>query len=487
MKKNISKNISFSLLHQIVLIFCEFLISRLIIKTFGSNINGLIVSITQFLGYITLLEAGIGPVIKYNLFDKINSKNKKTINEILKASEKIFKNIAKLYLVYILVLIIIYPLIVNNVFDNVFTMLLLVIISISTFFEYYFGITYRFFLQADKKSYVISIIHIITNLINVLIIIILIHFKINILIIKLVSSLAFVLRPILQNMYVKREYNINLKNVRDTYKIKNKWDGFAGHIAFVIHKNIDVVLITIFASLLEVSVYSIYNLVLLGIKKITLSLTSGIDANFGELIVKKDYGTLKKEFSKFEKFYLSSITIIYSCTLVLIIPFVSLYTRGIDDINYIRPLFAIIFVISEYIYALRLPYNYLIKAGGYFKETKIWGWIEALINLTLSIILIFKYGIVGVVIGTLIAMLIRTIECIYFSSKCILKRNLNIPIKRVLISIIEMIIIYILLFNISNLILVNFGEWILYGFIVFVLSILLVLSINFILYRKGEQ
>ena len=62
-------------------------------------------------------------------------------------------------------------------------------------------------------------------------------------------------------------------------------------------------------------------------------------------------------------------------------------------------------------------------AAGHFKETRKGAWLEAFINLTLSIILVFKFGIVGVAIGTLVAMIIRTAEFMYHTSKYILKRS----------------------------------------------------------------
>ena len=56
-------NIITSLLLQVVVLICGFIVPKLIITKFGSNVNGLISSITQFLAYITLLEAGFGPVV----------------------------------------------------------------------------------------------------------------------------------------------------------------------------------------------------------------------------------------------------------------------------------------------------------------------------------------------------------------------------------------------------------------------------------------
>ena len=56
-----------------------------------------------------------------------------------------------------------------------FIMSLILIIAISTFFEYYFGITYRIYLQAEQKTYVISIIQIITYILSVIVIIVLVR------------------------------------------------------------------------------------------------------------------------------------------------------------------------------------------------------------------------------------------------------------------------------------------------------------------------
>ena len=100
--KKATKNIFSSLLLQVVTIICGFIVPKLIIGQYGSNVNGLIVSITQFLAYITLLEAGFGPVVKAILYKPIANKNKKEIENILKASEKFFKRISLIFIIYII-------------------------------------------------------------------------------------------------------------------------------------------------------------------------------------------------------------------------------------------------------------------------------------------------------------------------------------------------------------------------------------------------
>ena len=107
-------NVLSSLVLQIVVLLSGFIVRKIIIQVYGSDINGLISSITQFLGYITLLESGVGPVIKSALYKPIANKNNEEISNILFSSEKFFKKIAKIFIVYLLGLAFIYPVIVAN-------------------------------------------------------------------------------------------------------------------------------------------------------------------------------------------------------------------------------------------------------------------------------------------------------------------------------------------------------------------------------------
>ena len=81
--KNAIINVIASVSLQLITIICGFIIPKLIISNYGSNVNGLIHSITQFLAYITLLESGFGPVVLATLYKPIANKDKGTIEEIL--------------------------------------------------------------------------------------------------------------------------------------------------------------------------------------------------------------------------------------------------------------------------------------------------------------------------------------------------------------------------------------------------------------------
>ena len=481
-------NIISSLLLQVVVIISGFVVPKLIISSYGSDVNGLVSSITQFLAYISLLESGIGPVVKASLYKPISQKDNKTIKNILRASEKFFRLIAMIFIVYLIGLSLLYPLIVQKEFGYVYTLSLVLIISVSTFFEYYFGMTYRLYLQADQKTYITSFIQIFTYILNIIIVVIFVKLDFSIQVIKLLSGIVFILRPLIQNIYIKKKYNLNLKDADEGYKLEKKWDGLAQHIAAVIHNNTDVTILTIFSKLSEVSVYSVYSLVTRGIKSIVSAFSGGIDASFGDMIAKEEKEALNRSFSTYELFYFTITTICYACTLILIVPFITVYTKGINDANYIRPLFGYLMVISEFLWAIRLPYSSITLAAGHFKETRIGAWVEAISNIVISLILVIKFGIIGVAIGTLIAMLIRTIEFIYHTNKYILERNIFINIKKVLSIIFETIIIVLIVKLLPIDIKFNsYINWIIYAIIVFIISSIVTITINLLVYRNDVK
>ena len=477
-------NIVTNLVLQVMVLIYGFLVPKLIISKFGSAVNGLSASITQFLAYITLLEAGFGPVVKSVLYKPIAKHNTDEISSILKASEKFFRIIAYIFLAYIVILAGIYPFLINNEFGNLYTVSLLLIISVSTFVEYYFGMTYTLFLQADQKNYIISIIRTITYIINIGVVLILIRLEVSIHLVKAITGIIFIARPIIQNIYVKRKYKINLKNTEGTYKIKQKWEGLAQHIAYVIHTNTDITLLTIFCSLSEVSVYSVYTMIMNGIKNMIQVFSNGIDSAFGDMIAKKEKDNLSKKFNIYEIIYFTITAIACISTMILIVPFVQVYTRDVTDTDYIRYTFAYLLVIGEFIWLIRQPYNKIIQAAGHFKQTRNGAWVEALSNIGISIILIFKLGIIGVAIGTAVAMTIRTIEFVYHTNKYIIDRKQKHSIGKILLVICETVIVCILFNYIPLLENNSYYNWLINALIVGSTTLIIVVSLNFIFYRK---
>ena len=86
-------NMIFSIVLQIVTIISGFIIPRQILLAFGSEVNGLVNSITQFLNYIRLIEGGLGSVIMTALYQPLNQKKFEQVSSIIVTSNNFYLSI----------------------------------------------------------------------------------------------------------------------------------------------------------------------------------------------------------------------------------------------------------------------------------------------------------------------------------------------------------------------------------------------------------
>lgn len=475
-------NIFYSLLLQVVTVISSFIIPIYIIGTFGSNVNGVIVSITHFLSYITLLESGVGGVVRAALYKPLANKDVSQISRIVKATEKFFRIIAYIFIAYIFIIAFAFPSIVSGEFDGIYLTTLVLIIGTSTFIQYYFGMTYSVLLQADQTRYINSIFQIATLFINTIITVILINYGFSIHIVMLGSAAIFVLRPILLQMYVKRRYNLLSDCKGDSSAIKQRWDGLGHHIAFFLHRNTAVVVLTFFANIRDVSVYSVYYMVVVGIQKFVNTLSSGVEAAFGNMIARGEKSSLDRNFRLYEFISYTATTVFFTSAGLLILDFVKIYTNGITDADYYRPLFAYVLVAAEAIYCIRLPYHAVVLAAGHFRQTKKGAYTEVIINILLSLILVNFLGILGVAIATLIAMLYRTVQYAIYLSNNILERKITVFIKRVFVSIIAVIVTVCISILIPNFEIITYFDWFVYAIIITIISTIVNILLSLLFY-----
>ena len=104
--------------------------------------------------------------------------------------------------------------------------------------------------------------------------------------------------------------------------------------------------------------------------------------------------------------------------------------------------------------------------------------------IIISLILVKRFGIVGVAIGTIIAMVIRTIEFIYHSNRRILKVDSFNSMKKIMLM--SFIILMVsLLSNYFNLFSAdNYLNWIIKAIVVFTLTTIITIILNIIAYNE---
>ena len=165
------------LVFQVINILCGFIIPKMILNYYGSEINGLVNSICQFLGIISFLELGMGVVIESSLYRPLADKDNIMISKVISAADKFFRTLGYILLIYIIVLILFFPLFSNHKFSFNFTAVLILAISIKYFAQYFFGIVNRLLLVADQKAYIQYNVQTISVILNTFFFYILICFQ----------------------------------------------------------------------------------------------------------------------------------------------------------------------------------------------------------------------------------------------------------------------------------------------------------------------
>ena len=198
----------------------------------------------------------------------------------------------------------------------------------------------------------------------------------------------------------------------------------------------DTIVLTVFSTLSNVSIYSVYYLVIAGIKQLFTATTNGVQALIGELYAKDDNNELNRVFAWTEWIIHTATTFIFGCTAVLIVPFVLVYTRGITDADYNQPAFSLLIVFAYAAYCYRLPYHIVIKAGVHYKQTQRCYIIASIVNIVISILTVHWFGLIGVAVGTLVAMAYQTVWMAWYDSKNIIHWPFRYFLKQIGVDII---------------------------------------------------
>lgn len=483
MQKEFRYNTIFSFLLNIVMILSGFILPRLFLTFYGSVTNGLISSMTQFLNIIAFLDMGTTAVVGSTLYRPIVEKKLEQINQIMSAAHRFFKKIAYILIIYVFLLAFFYPTIAKSEFDWTYTTTLIFAIAISSFAQYYSGLVDQIFLSAAQKEYIYSICSIVTIGFNTISSVILINIGASIQIVKIFTSFVFLLRPIFLRYYVNRHYHINRNTIYGDNPIPQRWSGIAQHIAFKILNGTDVVVLTLFCSLESVSIYTVYNLVLNGIRTILLSLTNGIKPKLGYLWVQGQIKDIEKLYRWYEWVFHMALSIVMGCAMVLVIPFVKVYTLGVNDANYIQPVFSVIITMASMLFCTAQFGVIIVQAVNHYKETQMYYIISASLNVVISVLMVIKYGLCGVAIGTLVAMLFQQVWTQAYMAKKIFNSGIFGAIKLLLVDILILLVGCVVMYRV-NMQNVTYTAWLFYGIKCFAVFAFITIFVNIIMYKN---
>lgn len=485
-EKKAIKNVITNIIVQIILAVSGLMIPRLLMYSFGSEVNGMVSSISQFITYAALIEMGIGNASVVALYKPIATQDYSNISSIVTSAKKMYSISGCIYIAIILCIAGCYPLLFKEQFGFGFVFKLVLCIGVVNAIDYFIIGKYKVLLIADQKYYIINITKSVATILLTLGSVIFVFIDKDVIWIKGLAIVTHFGEAVLIYLYIKIKYPLISFKMNVTSKIPQRWNALVHQLCATIVYNTDIVVLTLCLpqnSLYEISVYSVYSMVFSVVSNMTGTLTTGINASFGDMFAKGEKEYIRKAFDVYEFFFFIALFILYSCFLVLIIPFVSCYTKGMNDVNYVRLQVGILFGINGLTAQLKEVSGVIINAAGKYKETQRYAVEEALINIGISLILVRSMGITGVLIGTLISHIWMDIRFMVYMCNNLIQNTGIETVRRVC----RNFLLGLLLVSIEmNCIFVpsKWSLWIIEAIVIAVINSILILLVNFSIERE---
>ncbi len=459
--------------YQLTAMLMGFVTPRLMMLTYGSQVNGLIASVTEFLTYFRLVEAGLASAAVYSLYKPLSDGDDGGVSSIVSAARQ-FYNIAGYLFVGVTVFFsLIYPLFVKiDTMDSLSVTLLIIAMGISGSLEFFTLSRYRVLLTADQRTYMVSLASMSSLLLSTAVIVILSALKVNIIVVRLCASLTIILRSVILSGYVRKQYpTINPFAKPNKGALARRWDAMYQQFTTAFHQGAGIMLTTVITrDTAMVSVYSTYHMVTIGLWGILKMTTTGIYSGFGNLLVSGREKQFQTAYRDFEYLYLAITTILFACAAILIVPFVVLYTDAVTDADYRAPVIGLLIVLEAITDHGKMPMDLMITASGKFRETRhhctaqvataiVLGLLLGLWGLTVSM----THAICGVLCGLILANLLRTGLQLWFVPKHITHLPWQKTFWRIIRMVLEVAIIVLPFMTVLRLNLNGFFKWISYA------------------------
>lgn len=480
--KNVLKNLISEMLPQIIIAFLGIYRSKIFLEYLGTDVVGLYNLFVQILGYLSLVEGGLGTAVIYRLYKPVYEKDYEKLAKIASGIKRIFNIVILCMILLAFVTSFLVPfLIKNNEFSTMYILTNFMIYVISEVILYK-TIFERSLYVATEKNYKLNIIVKTTLIAKTTLEILMAIIAKNITSIFISSVVINSIGTLFIYIIAKKDFKYIKKSKEKDYTVlKDIKDLIAHKVAGMISSNVDTILLSSFMGLDIVVIYSTYLLYMNALTSLICKISNAFLGSIGNKIIEdvKDSYRIFKEYNALMFF----ISIIIGIQFFFSIDsFISIWYNNQVEVNIaVSALFSLLLIYN----IVRMSLVTFTEAAGLFKETKKCPIIEAIVNLTLSLLLIKPLGMVGLLIGTFLSLFISEflIKPHIIFRKIFNKNGFEyykMSYKFIIILILEMIVVYIIKINFINInsIILWFAYSALFGLINIIITVVIYILIK---------
>ncbi len=406
--KNATRNVTVSLIAQVIILGVSFLNRTVFIKLLGVEYLGIDGLFTSILTVFSLAELGIGNAIIFNLYRPISQNDTNKSRQFITLYEKAYNAII---LSIICIGIILMPFLrkitrVDLLEIDINIYVVFVLFLLNTVSSYFLAHR-QAVLTVNQRQSAVSLWQMVIKISALICECGVLYIFKNYYIFLSVKVFANYIQAIIISVHAKKEFPELCKKSyeklsKEEINIVKKNVGalFIRRIGGVVLSSADNIIINGFVSTVMVGVYSNYTMVIMALKQLTVQIFSAMTATVGNFVASKTKDDVEKLF----RVYTFAVFIVYGITSICFYVLVNRFILLLWGKTYILSKAVVFTVTLDYfMYGFQSAINTFRDTTGNFVQGKYRAVFSAIVNAVLSVILVKPLGIGGVILATVIS------------------------------------------------------------------------------------
>ena len=406
--KNATRNIVFGSFMKAYQMIIPFLMRTAMIYFMGVQylgLNSLFVSILQVLN---LAELGVGSAMVYSMYKPIAEDDNKTICALMNLYKLYYRIIGAIVAIVGLLLLPFIPKLIHGSVPEDINIYILYLLNLgATVLSYWLFAYKNSILQAHQRTDVISKVSLITETVKYvcqLLTLALFHnYYLFVIVVLLTQILNNIIIAFFSNKFYP-DFSAQGKLPREEVKKINGRikDLFTSKLGWVILNSADTIVISSFLGLTVLAIYQNYYFIITAVIGLVAGVFSSCTAGIGNSLVIE---SKEKNFGDFKVFTFLIVWlagVCTSCFLCLFQPFMRIWMGQEYLVD-----FSVVICLGIYffLYEINQLFNLYKDAAGKWHEDRFRPLITSLVNLVLNLLLVNYWGLYGIILSTVFAML----------------------------------------------------------------------------------
>ena len=457
--KTVHINSAITLSSQIIQIILGFVIRKIFIKYLGITYLGYNSVFINILQMLNLADMGIGVAITSYLYKPLADNDKKRIIAIMSIYKKLYTILGFVVLGVAIIASFFLNILIPDANCGIWYLRILFYINLAGVVSTYFLAYKRTLLIADQKAYLTNIIDTVIYFVIAILQLILLVVYPNYIIYLILNIAKNIISNIIISIKVNKDYvylnNKSEKELIQFYKPQISQyvkDVFVSRIGAVVYYSTDNVILSVIKGSLLTGYLSNYTLITGQLNTVVTSVLSSVQATFGNFIntTEDKEAKLKMTDNYFcVNFCIGNFCMI--CFALLAQPFIKLFFGESMLLSFSTAIWLGINLMLTFLIQLPSQVFIIYRLFRYDRPIII---TSALLNIIISITLVYKVGLNGVLIGTFITSLIYLFSRFYVIAKFVYKVKYWYYLKKilyyVLVSITSFLITYFATYNLNG-------------------------------------